>query len=492
MLFWSWFWLVLFIAVFISIAFYGLRRTKTAEDFAVARSSYGPVTIAFAIAATTASGSTFLGMPGLAYKLGFPAIWYPALYPLATYVGLILCVFFLKKMGDKFRSNSLPEFIGQRYKSDTLRILFSLISLLLIYYIVAQLVAAATIFQIILDVDYIYGLLITVFVVGFYISVGGSHSDIMTDFVQGILMVLIALLIGFTFFSGLGLADGGGAVEINRLIQIQDPSLSWDNYFSEGHPIFGSALLIILMVIAHLPFALNPHIGNKIFALRSDKDIKKLIILLVPLGSILGMTVFGGIHARALLGPGIEPDAAIPSLFTSIFPPFIASFLGVAILSAILSTSDGLFVTLSVIFSNDIYRKTLAPIFHKHKSSAEIDKIALWISRIAILVICLVTTLMALNRPKFLSILLWIGVGGIMSATAGPLLIGALWKRATRIGALVSFFTGVSLYIILYVIVGWNNPFGVAGVGVLAGASTMIVVSLLTNDTSKKITKVGR
>jgi len=62
-----------------------------------------------------------------------------------------------------------------------------------------------------------------------------------------------------------------------------------------------------------------------------------------------------------------------------------------------------------------------------------------------------------------------------------------LWKRATKAGAIASFLTGVILYAVLYVIVGWKNPFGVAGTCVIAGSVVMVVVSLFTKPLPKEL-----
>ena len=53
----------------------GMRRVSNSDDFATARRSYGPIFLAFALTATAASGGTFIGIPALAYKTGFPALW---------------------------------------------------------------------------------------------------------------------------------------------------------------------------------------------------------------------------------------------------------------------------------------------------------------------------------------------------------------------------------------------------------------------------------
>ena len=63
---------------------------------------------------------------------------------------------------------------------------------------------------------------------------------------------------------------------------------------------------MVLLFLAHLPFAMNPHIGNKALALRERRHLRTFLLLAIPIGSILGATVLGGLQARALLGPGLS------------------------------------------------------------------------------------------------------------------------------------------------------------------------------------------
>ena len=494
---WGWGWVGAFLALFIGIGVYGMRKTKNDEDFAVARGAYGPVTLAFAFAATIASGATFMSLPGMAFSKGFATLWYPATYPIAIYMGMILAIKLIKTAGDKFKSNSLPEFMGQRYNSNFLRIGFAIVSILLVYYIAAQIVAAATIFEVLLGLKYQIGILASVGIIALYIAMGGSHADIITDGIQGVMMVLIAIIIAGMFLFAVGFEGNGpslisGPAVINDALVAQDPNMGWHNYFIEGDVLFGSFLLVLMIFIAHIPFAMNPHIGKLAFALKDPKQIRTFLMIAIPVGSILGFTVLGGLHARALFGEEIRPDAAIPVLFTQLFPPFLAGMLGVGVLSAIMSTSDGLFISIAVIFSNDLYKKTFAPIIHKHKSEHQIEQIALNISRVAIVLVGVVACWLAWNPPKFLAILLWIGVGGILAGATGPLLIGSLWRRATKTGAIASFCVGVIGYAagIIYCYVlrdpTFKNPFLVAGVCIIIAAVVMIVVSLLTKPMPKE------
>jgi Na+/proline symporter len=67
---WSWLFLVIYIGAMLSFGWIASKRVKNADDFATARNSYGPIFLALAFAASTASGATFLGSPGLGYLYG--------------------------------------------------------------------------------------------------------------------------------------------------------------------------------------------------------------------------------------------------------------------------------------------------------------------------------------------------------------------------------------------------------------------------------------
>ena len=84
---WSWLFLFVYVGAMLAFGVVGQRRVRGADDFATARGSYGPFTLSLAFAATTASGATFLGLPGIAYTAGLPAIWSFVLYPTGVYLG---------------------------------------------------------------------------------------------------------------------------------------------------------------------------------------------------------------------------------------------------------------------------------------------------------------------------------------------------------------------------------------------------------------------
>ncbi len=143
-----------------------------------------------------------------------------------------------------------------------------------------------------------------------------------------------------------------------------------------------------------------------------------------------------------------------------------------------MSTSDGLIVSLTQLLANDIYRKTIVP--RSNITTEKAEKVELMISRYGTFVVIGAAIWMAWTPPQYLAVYLWIGIGAIVSATAGPLVIGTLWKRATKSAAIISMLVGTSTYWIVYLGVGLDNPFAAAGIGVLVSLTLMFVLSLVT------------
>ena len=329
----SWTFLIAFLLLMIYLGWVGMKKTKNADDFATARSTYSPITLGLAITATIASGSTFMGMPGLAYSIGAPSLWYPLLYPLATVIGMLLVARYIKRFGDKFGTRTIPEFMGERFNSEFLRILLSIVSVLLIFYVVAQFVASATVFQTLMGVDYRVALFITGSVLAIYVFMGGSHSDIITDAIQGVFMLVIAVSVLVLFFTGAGVE--GGFSGMLKLIEERRPEGTFNHLFLPGDITYGSLWLVMLLFISHIPFSVLPHIGNKFMAIKRSKDLKHLLMFCTIVAPLMGMVALGGMLGIAVVYPesNIHPDQDIPVLFSELLPPIVAALFIIAVLS---------------------------------------------------------------------------------------------------------------------------------------------------------------
>ena len=499
---WSWTFLVVYVGLMVGIGVYAKQRIKHADDFATARGAYGPVFLALAFAASTASGATFLGSPAMSYEWGLSTVWLHFLYPIGVYVGILISMRLVATSGNRFGNRSIPEYLGDRYQSDAMRLMVSLLSLVLFFYLAGQLVSGVVMFEIMLGLDSSWALGITALVLLVYVVLGGAHADILTDGVQGAMMLVLAILVICLVALGWGV-DGGFAGIVDDLEQ-QDPVLVAP--INPNTSLFHSWWSIFVIAFAHLPLGLLPHLGNKLWALDTSKSRFQFVKLAALFGLALGMLGLGGLLARvyfgdALYADGANPNQALPLLFIELFPTWLAALIGVGVLSAVMSTADGLVVSSSQIIANDIYRRTLAPKMHPNLSQQELDGRVLSISRwstVGVLVVCaaMAWSLMDVN----VSLVVWIGVGGMMAAFAGPLVLGALWRGVTLKGAYSGLLSGFIVFIIIHSqilepewfvgigldgAVAWlrgegPNPYSCAVMGEIVSVSVTFIVSKLT------------
>lgn len=499
---WSWIFLVLYISMMVGIGIYAQGKIKHADDFATARGSYGPFFLALAFAASTASGATFLGSPALSYEWGLAANWGNFLYPIGVYFGILISMRLIATSGNRFGNRSIPEYLGDRYQSEGIRVLVALLSLVLFFYLAGQLVSGVVMFEIMLGLDSNWALVITTFVLLVYVVLGGAHADILTDGVQGAMMLLLAVVVIGLTLMGFGVEGGFSGMWEN--LEAQDRNLT--TALNPKTPLYHSWWSIFVIVFAHMPLGLLPHLGNKLWALKSDGDRLHFVKLAFIFGITLGMLGLAGLLARAHFGDllyqgGANPNQSLPMLFIELFPTWLAALVGIGVLSAIMSTADGLVVSSSQIIANDLYRRTIVPITKPDLSEDELDQRVLKISRISTVAVLLICMSMAWSLMDVnVSLIVWIGIGGMMASFAGPLVVGALWRGVTRHGAYAGLISGFTTFLILHTqllnpdwfangtihaAVTWlygegPNPFSCAVMGEIVSISFTVVVSRLS------------
>jgi len=90
--------------------------------------------------------------------------------------------------------------------------------------------------------------------------------------------------------------------------------------------------------------------------------------------------------------------------------------------------------------------------------------------------------------PELLSVLLWVGIDGIVAGYGGPYLVGNFWKETSKTAAIVAFLVAFGVYFLIHhgpqagLFEGWypfsENPFASFAVG-------LMVSCLLTYGISK-------
>ena len=449
---WSWLFLFGYILLMVGFGVLGNRRVSGADDYAVARAGYGPAVLALAFASTAASGATFLGLPGLTYTYGMSTLWIAFLYPVGVYLGILICQRTIGRYGNLSGVRSIPEYLGERYQSEALRISAAVFSLILLFYLAGQLVAGLVMFEMMLGLSKGWALAITTAVLLGYVTLGGAHADILTDGAQGLLMVVLAIVIVVLFLLGVG---SGGFTQMLENLGSQDPLLMQPLH--PGAAITASTWSFVSLVIAHIPLGLLPHIGNKLWALKDERARTRFLVMAFTFGLILPAITLGGALARSALGDSLlaggdgGANTALPALFLEIFPTWLAALLGVGILAAVMSTADGLVISTSQVFANDIYRRSIVPRWGARREAAALDRDVLLISRVITVLVLLGSAWLAwLVMDMNVVLLVWVGIGGFTASLAGPLVLGSLWNGVTRAGALWGFWTGAVLFVLIH------------------------------------------
>jgi SSS family solute:Na+ symporter len=211
-------WLFIFVAAYWAYCIFwgikGAQKAKTATDYFIAGRSIPIWVFVLAATATSFSGWTFMGHPGLVYRDGFQYA-YASFYAITIpFTGVI----FLKRqwmLGKRFGYVTPGEMFHDYFKSDTMRILTVVVALFFsIPYLGVQLRASGFLFNVLTDglLGVEVGMWLLSLVVVIYVASGGLRAVAYVDTAQCILLALGIAAIGLitlNFVGGMGaLSDG--------------------------------------------------------------------------------------------------------------------------------------------------------------------------------------------------------------------------------------------------------------------------------------------
>jgi len=341
-----------------------------------------------------------------------------------------------------------------------------------LFYIAAQFSAGAQIFESMLNLSYSTGLVLIAAIVIVYVFVGGSYADIYTDAAQALLMIVTGI---FVFVSGIYFFGDGSITtaftNIAENLANQDGALV--SIFNPDSNYYAVSAVVGLMIV-QFAFAAQPQLFNKVLSLENQKDLRKMIIVYIFASVTSLLVLFGGLYARVAV-PGIEAaDLALIEYITWGLPAILAAFVAVVILAAALSTTDGLFVVMSTVFANDIFKKVLVKRGIIKVKEENVDKIALQISRYAVLGVGVAASLLVLNPPAFMGDLMWIGISGVSAGTLGPIMYAIFGKRkASPRAAEGSMIIGLIFYLIIVFTGIEPSPLAAGGWATVVGIAVM-------------------
>jgi sodium/pantothenate symporter len=421
-----------FLAGMAVIGFFASRKTTSLESFAVAGRSFGPLLIAIIITSTYGSASSYLGVGGLAFKAGWPMMW----IWVGCLWGIILPILLL---GPKMRmassalgATTMPDFLGKRYSSKFLRA-FVAIGTIAFYTgnMVAQFKGVGVLLGTVLDIDFSVAVIVFGLVITLYCAAGGLFAVGWTDMGQGLFMTLIVLIL-----VPVSIHASGGLAEMNSRLMAIGPEMT--KVFGNGY----TPLLALFIVVFYSLLQMGqPNIGARFFALKNVKDFKK-VVFYVLIGTVIMSSVCWGGFAARILYPDIAGDYAIPTMIMNHFPIILAVIAAVGIMSAMMTTIDGLLHCISTSIGIDLVRDTF-----RVKLS---EKKILLITRLATIFMGTLAIVFTLYySPEFLSLLVFGALAGVASITVGPIIAGVLDRKVTRAGAITGAVVGEAVFLLL-------------------------------------------
>ncbi|MXX98240.1 MAG: cation acetate symporter [Rhodothermaceae bacterium] len=211
-------------ALYIGVAIWS--RAGSTKEFYVAGGRVHPVLNGMATAADWMSAASFISMAGLIAFMGRDG----SVYLLGWTGGYVLLALLLAPYLRKFGKFTVPDFVGDRYYSQTARFVAVLCAIFVSFtYVAGQMRGVGIVFSRFLEIDIVMGVLIGMGIVFFYAVLGGMRGITYTQVAQYCVLIF-AYLVPAIFISllmtgnvipqvGFGdtLVDGSGAYLLDKL-----------------------------------------------------------------------------------------------------------------------------------------------------------------------------------------------------------------------------------------------------------------------------------
>lgn len=450
----SWVLIVLYASVILFFVVRGALKIKTMKDYAVGNISFSPVAVGLALAASMTSAATFIINPGFIAYYGISGvISYAIALPIAAMVSLVVLTKGFRKHGSSVKALSMAQWMGTRYNSKSYSMFFAFLSLLLITFIVLIAVGLTKVLSKSLNVDEIYMMIgIIVFIFG-YMMFGGANSMVYTNTIQAVLMLVVAFILlgsGYEHFSeGInGFLDKLKSIDPKLIGFTNDSSFLFRDFFE----------IIIAQIIVGVAIVCQPHIITKSLLLKTDKDVNRYLIVGVITELIFFFVVFAGLYARITFpdltvdGVPLKLDGVVSAYVVAEFPVFVGLIVVMGLISAGISTLEGLIQALATTVTSDIAE----PLFGKYYPADEIrrGKFQIGLNKIVIALIGLVAIILSYDQlinPKLsVAIFAQNGVYAYFSAAFVPILFGMFLKDVKKIAAIAASVTAVIVHFSFY------------------------------------------
>ena len=459
--------LVLYLGIMAFIGWYAGRKTNNIGDFFVLSGKAGVVVSGIAYFSTQFSMGTFLGTPGTIYGVGYAGMAISV--PGAVFCMILPALLIGRKLitlGHKYGFLTMADYLTDRYHSKNMS---GVLGVMMLFFLVpmmgAQIIGAGVIVHVFTGLPEWVGVVGMGIIVILYCMTGGMKGAMMTDVIQGSLMIATAVV---TFI--VSIVMGGGFSNINHTLQSMNEAyltfpgangyMPWTYYISN----------IVLWSFFTMG---QPHLFTKFFAMKDHKTMFKAI-LLGTAGMFFSATLieWAGVNGIASIQNIEKADQIIPMILQRGMNPFLASIFIAGIVAAGMSTIDGILVTTTGAVTRDIYQK----IINKNAT----DEAVMSLSKVVTVIIGIVVICFGVFQLGSIFEINLFAFSG-MAIFVVPILFGIYWKKATAKGAIASVIVGI-ISLLLFTL---NPSVKALAMGFHALFPTTIIASIVMIVVSK-------
>ncbi len=453
----------IFAAVMIGIAVYTRSRSKSVNDFLLAgKKGLNGWMSAFSYGTTYFSAVIFIGYAGqFGSKFGLASVWIGvgnAIF--GALVAWLVLAKRTKNMTKRLEAKTMPEFFEKRYNSKALKLVSAvIIFVFLVPYSASVYSGISSLFDILYGVDGWIVMIALAVITSVYLFFGGYFATALSDFIQGIIMI-VGVVLMFIFF----MKHGNINWDISELIK--NPNLTWFTFGGENSGgLFGTTVsLLSLVCLTSFGVWGLPQTIHKYYAVRDRKAITQGVIVSTAFALLIGAVAYytGALSfffKEELSGVGGNYSLIIPTMLKVVIPVGLTGIIAVLILSASMSTLSSVSLASASVVAVDLYKGAV--------NKKATDKNVNWVMRALCLVFIVISVVLAILNEKFnltaIAYLMGISWGTLSGCFMGPFVIGLLWKRVTKPAVWASICSALTLTVSLIFIFGAIHPENTTG-----------------------------
>jgi cation/acetate symporter len=482
---WTWILVGITFALYIGIAIWA--RAGSSKEFYVAGGGVPPIMNGMATAADWMSAASFISLAGIVSFSGYDG----SVYLMGWTGGYVLLALLLAPYLRKFGKFTVPDFIGDRYYSNTARVVAVIAALIVSFtYVAGQMRGVGIVFSRYLEVDIDTGVYIGMAIVLFYAVLGGMKGITYTQVAQYCVLIFAfmvpAIFISFQMTGnpipqlGFGGAGEDGVYLLDKLDGLST-QLGFHEYTSGSKSMMDVFAITVALMVGTAGL---PHVIVRFFTVPRVKDARvsagwallfiAILYTTVPAVAVFARTKlietvsnaeydqlpewFGNWEKTGLLkfddknGDGIVQYVAdvstneltidrdimvLANPEIAQLPNWVIALVGAGGLAAALSTAAGLLLVIASSISHDLFKKIIKPDIS--------EKGELLAARFSALVAVCIAGYFGINPPGFVAAVVALAFGLAAASFFPAILLGIFDKRMNKEGAISGMIVGLSL-----------------------------------------------